>query len=236
MATLNMNPLGGRDGRLSAGLSRTRRAKAAGLPLAVLAVLVLSACGSLKDGTTTGAVDDYRERHPIVVGEAEHTLELPVATGEHTLTTGMKDVIRGFAQDRTARSSGVVRVLYPEGAVNTPAAHALRKQIASELVRAGIGRKYILEGSYPAQGDVAPVRLSYIATTATVASNCGEWPRDIAPTMDNRSYHNFGCASQNNLAAQIANPMDLIAPRAMTQIDADQRSNVIGTYRNGGGD
>ncbi|MDE1996302.1 MAG: pilus assembly protein CpaD, partial [Rhizobiaceae bacterium] len=43
----------------------------------------------------------------------------------------------------------------------------------------------------------------------------------------------FGCASQNNLAAQVANPTDLIAPRAMSPIDADQRSKVIDNYRNG---
>jgi len=35
---------------------------------------------------------------------------------------------------------------------------------------------------------------------------CGLWPRDLGPTYDrehyeNRQYHNFGCASQRNLAA-----------------------------------
>ena len=38
---------------------------------------------------------------------------------------------------------------------------------------------------------------------------------------------------QENLAAQVANPTDLISPRAMTPIDADQRSKVINDYRTG---
>ena len=56
----------------------------------------------------------------------------------------------------------------------------------------------------------------------------------LADTTDNKHYANFGCATQNNLAAQIANPGDLIAPRGMTPIDAERRSNVIETYRTGG--
>lgn len=214
-------------------IDNTHHRRAAGrLAVSALALLALASCGSL-DRTHTASIDDYRERHPIVVSEAEHVIDLPVASGDRTLTTGMKDVIRGFAAERSAKSSGVVRVLYPEGAVNSGAAGALRKQIAAELMRAGVARRDILEGSYAAGGTEAPVRLSYLAVSATVASECGEWPKDIMPGMNNGQYHNFGCATQNNLATQVANPMDLVGPRAMTPIDAEQRSNVISTYRGG---
>ncbi|GAI42846.1 unnamed protein product, partial [marine sediment metagenome] len=37
---------------------------------------------------------------------------------------------------------------------------------------------------------------------------------------------------QNNLAAQIANPADLLGPRASTTIDAERRGKVIDAYRN----
>ena len=70
-----------------------------------------------------------------------------------------------------------------------------------------------------------------IAITAK-AGPCGEWPEDlVANTMENRNYHNFGCATQANLAAQVANPMDLVQPRGMTPIDAEQRYLVIQDYR-----
>ena len=47
----------------------------------------------------------------------------------------------------------------------------------------------------------------------------------------NRQYHNFGCAYQNNIAAQIADPADLIGPRAQTPVDAEQRGQVMKRYR-----
>jgi pilus assembly protein CpaD len=49
--------------------------------------------------------------------------------------------------------------------------------------------------------------------------------------FSNQNYYNFGCATQNNLAAQIANPEDLVAPRGMTPIDATRRNAAIKEYR-----
>ncbi|MCX8995688.1 CpaD family pilus assembly protein [Rhizobiaceae bacterium BDR2-2] len=195
-------------------------------------VLLLSACGSARDGTTTGSIDDYRERHPIVVTEAEHSMDVPIAAGDHGLNMASREVIRGFARSRVERSQGTVQVLYPQGAPNSAAAQAARSQIVAELKRGGVDSRYIVEGSYAVPGgESAPIRLSYVATTAMVASTCGEWPKNIAPDMANRQYHNFGCAYQNNLAAQIANPSDLIGPRAMTPADAESRANALERYR-----
>jgi pilus assembly protein CpaD len=62
-------------------------------------------------------------------------------------------------------------------------------------------------------------------------NKCGRWPEDIADTTDNKHYANFGCSYQNNLAAQIANPADLLGPRKMTEIDAANRDRVIEVYQ-----
>jgi pilus assembly protein CpaD len=48
---------------------------------------------------------------------------------------------------------------------------------------------------------------------------------------ENKHYADFGCSYQNNLAAQIANPADLIGPRKQTSIDAERRGQVIDDYR-----
>ncbi|MEM1317919.1 MAG: CpaD family pilus assembly lipoprotein, partial [Pseudomonadota bacterium] len=75
--------------------------------------------------------------------------------------------------------------------------------------------------------------VSYHTVQASV-ERCGKWPEDLAGSnLDNRNWHNFGCANQNNMAAQIANPSDLVAPRGMTQADAERRNNVIEDYREG---
>ena len=50
-------------------------------------------------------------------------------------------------------------------------------------------------------------------------------------TFENKNYYNFGCATQNNLAAQIADPNDLLGPRRMTPADATQRGQALKRYR-----
>lgn len=183
---------------------------------------------------STGAIpDDYRTRHPISLAEVEHSLDVPVATGDRSMTVGTRDVIEGFVADYRGRSSGIIRIDYPTGSSNAAAAAHLRSELRSLLRRSGIAAGRIVETRYRTDGTSgAPIRLSFVATTA-MTNPCGEWPEDIGETFSNKNYHNFGCATQANLAAQIANPMDLVAPRAMTPIDAVRRSNVIGVYRAG---
>lgn len=200
---------------------------------ACLAALALSACAGPHDSLTTGGIpDDYRARHPIVVAEAQQAVDIPVASTDHRLTAAQRDVIRGFAANYIARASGPVYVMTPEGSPNTAAAYRLRGQIRAELSRRGIASTKIVNTSYAAAGpgDAAPIRLSFVGTTA-ITTQCGEWPANIAADLTNQNYYNFGCASQNNLAAQIANPEDLVAPRGMTPIDAQRRNNAIQEYR-----
>lgn len=213
-----------------------RLGKAAFAAVIAGATIVLSGCGANRDGMTTGSIpDDYRTRHPITVTEVEHTLDLPIASGDRNLNINTQDTIAGFAQDYRSMSSGTIQIMVPQGSPNAAAASIMRKQIRAELVSQGIPAPRIIETTYQAaaSGDAAPVRLSFVASTA-VTDQCGQWPEDLADnTVMNRNWHNFGCATQNNLAAQVANPMDLIAPRGMAPIDAARRSKVIGLYREG---
>jgi pilus assembly protein CpaD len=203
----------------------------------VLALIALSAVASgcaSPDGMTTGSVaDDYRERHPIVVTQAEHSVDIPVFPGDRRLTVGLRDTIRGFVQDFRQHSTGTIEIQSPQGSAGAASVSAFRRQIRQELMASGIASQRIVDTSYPA-GDSAPIRLRFLATTATTNA-CGQWPADMNDNaFDNRNWYNFGCASQNNLAAQLANPTDIVAPRATTAPDAEERGNVIRTYRTSG--
>ncbi|WP_425523387.1 CpaD family pilus assembly protein [Agrobacterium rosae] len=206
-----------------------------GLVLALLTTAAL-AQSCARDPMSTGAIpDDYRNRHPITLSEAQHSLDIPVSAGDNRLTVGMADNIKGFAQSYAATSSGVVQIQVPTGSANSAAASILKRQIRATLASSGIPAAKIVETPYRAapSGDAAPIRLSYIAVTA-MTGQCGQWPEDLSDnTYSNKNWYNFGCASQNNLAAQIANPMDLVGPRGMSPIDAERRSVVIGNYRAG---
>lgn len=208
---------------------RGRIAAAAAL---ALSAMLLSACGNSQ--LTTGSIpDDYRTRHPIMLAEGQSAIDIPVASGDVRLTIGMKDTVRGFAQSFKNSPAGVMQVQVPYGSYNAGAAQNLAGDIRRALVAEGIKPQRILMTSYGASpnGDAAPIRLSFVTTKAMTGA-CGEWPEDLSnDTMGNRNWYNFGCASQNNLAAQVANPTDLIAPRGMTPIDAAQRAKVISTYR-----
>jgi pilus assembly protein CpaD len=69
---------------------------------------------------------------------------------------------------------------------------------------------------------------------------CGLWPEDLGPTMNvayisNRPHWNHGCAIQRNLAAQVAEPADLVQPRADTPALTSRRATVLEKYRKGEG-
>lgn len=208
-------------------------AKKAGL-IAVVALAAGLLQGCARDPMTTNAIpDDYRTRHPITLSEAEHSLDIPVSAGDSRLTTAMADNVRGFAQNYASMSTGVINIQMPSGSPNSATAARMAKQIRSTLSGAGVAPGKIMQTRYAASanGDAAPIRLSYIAVTA-MTGQCGQWPEDLSDnTFANKNWYNFGCASQSNLAAQIANPMDLVGPRGMSPIDAERRAVVIDTYR-----
>lgn len=217
--------------QVTARISTAGRMSAAAVFLGISTLL--GSCANPDGMTTSSLPDDYRTRHPIVVGEAEKAIDIPIAAGDQGLTRGQSEVIAGFASNYLSSSKGIIRIVTPQGSINSGAAAAAAGDIRRLLVRMGVPKNRILHTGYEARGygSAAPVRLSYVAITAQVGP-CGEWPADLTlNTVENKNYHNFGCASQRNLAAQMANPNDLLGPRRMTPADAEQRGQAIERYR-----
>jgi len=201
--------------------------------LVALSAALLAGCAN-RDSIQVGSIpDDYRTNHPIVVGERERTIDLPVAASAHKVSREQAQVLAGFMDDYDAKSGAAVRILVPYGSANAAAASAVAAQMVDVIGRQGVPLSRILVNAYDAGApDVsAPIRVAYSAVTASVGK-CGRWPKDIAETSDNRHYANFGCAYQNNLAAQVANPYDLLGPRKMTEIDPENRASAIDAYKN----
>ncbi|MEM5493463.1 CpaD family pilus assembly lipoprotein [Hoeflea sp. AS16] len=204
----------------------------------LVAVSLLSGCAGWPGrSVTVGAVpDDYRTNHPIIVAEQERTVDIPVASGDRQLSISMRETVRGAAQNYGSSASGAIRIMVPVGSANAGAASVLSTQVADILRKEGVPGDRILSSPYHVSSpqDAAPIRIAFMAVTASTGE-CGRWPEDLlADTTQNKHWANFGCASQNNLAAQVANPGDLIAPRGMTPIDAERRSTVIEAYRENG--
>ena len=202
----------------------------------LLAGALLGGCAKVHNIEVGAVPDDYRTNHPIIVSEKQEVVDIPVASSDHRMNYGTMSIVRGFGQQYRSNASGTLTVMRPVGSANSRAAASVAKQIRSVLVDEGVPAGRIHTTTYSAQGqnDAAPIRLSFGAIAASV-EECGRWPKDLVlNTTENKHYENYGCATQNNLAAQIANPADLIAPRGTTPIDAQRRDNVITDYRKNG--
>ena len=200
----------------------------------VLATTTLSGCAMFgqRDHIEVGRIpDDYRTRHPIVIAETQKQLMVPVGNASRELSYAEKEVVSGFLANYGTQGSGAIYVSSPANAQNSGAAGHIANQVAEVAAANGYqGRVMIAQYDAPADQPMPPVIVSYGAITAS-AGPCGKWPEDVMANSENKNYQNFGCAYQNNLAAMVANPMDLLGPRKTGPIDAADRDKVIGDYR-----
>ena len=93
-------------------------------------------------------------------------------------------------------------------------------EIQSVLMAGGVPSRAITLRHYrPGRSPYAADDQAQLSEDCGGGGPCGLWPQDLGPNIDNaaynenRSYHNFGCATQRNLAAMIDNPADLEQPR-----------------------
>jgi len=203
------------------------------LPLVAIAAAALLAGCANRDSITVGSVpDDYRTNHPIVISQQDLKIDLPVGAGDRGMTRSQRQTLLGFLDGYDRSAAPLLTIAVPSGSANEVAARAAARDFARLAAASGISRKRISTLPYQAGGsDVsAPIRVSYTAVKAHT-DRCGRWPDDLLNNAENKHYANFGCSYQNNLAAQIANPADLIGPRKQTPIDAERRGQIIDDYR-----
>lgn len=195
-------------------------------------MVVLAGCAQQAPSNLNIAPTTYQQRHPIVVDTSPTTLDLPVGNERTHLTVGMKSAITGFAKDYRSSGAKGIQILVPSGSSNEVSAGHIARHAREILEDGGVHHKHIAVRSYTAHSVEAPghVRLSFTAVKARVASECGVWPTDISTGFKNQNYENFGCATQSNLAAIVADPNDLIEPRGRGAINAERTAVVVGGF------
>lgn len=222
-------------------VSRTIAAhRSAALRLLAAGSLTLALAGCYR---TTPVVqetypEDYRQRHPITLLEREHSVDVFISRNRGGLNASQRADVLAFAQTWKRESSSGVMIEVPAGGPTGRAVNESMREIRSLLAAAGIPGSVIRTHKYPATGaSLAVVKLNYTRLSAK-AGPCGLWPKDIGPGggeayIQNYSYWNLGCASQNNLAVMVANPADLVQPRAEASGYEARRSVVMDKYRKG---
>ncbi len=187
---------------------------------------------------TTIPIDDYRNRHPIVLAEARTAIDVFPSAGQDRLDTHTAKQIYAFAEQYRELGQGAVLVLLPRGR-NGGARRGLVADIKRVLNLGGV-RAGVIVSSYPVADPAlaSPIRLSYNGLKAVVHDQCGQWPNDLASASsiegwENKPYWNFGCATQTMIAAQTSDPRDLATPRGEEPADTQMRSRGIASIRKG---
>lgn len=197
--------------------------------LAALALAGLAACASTAPSdqgpSKVAATDTQQWTDRIKVTSAPDEIVLaPHATG---LSANQSAALEAL-MDRWLRAEA------RELVVTSPnSSGAMAIQIRDRLVTLGApGSRVRVVGFNPTGPEDDTIRVGFLRYEAEKLK-CGQRWENLAATRNNEAYDNFGCALAANLAAQVANPEDLIRPRDMTPPDAGRRDTVLGLYRKG---
>ena len=166
---------------------------------------------------------NVNQRYPIAVQPRMMSLNL-IYNGQSELDQNQNGQLARFAEDYRSHGSGSI-------SVSAPTAAAADIAVAS-LLEIGVARTQIMVGGVAGPNPLNDIRLTYIRYVAE-APPCGNWTQNLTYSANNVLPPNFGCATQHNLAAMVADPRDLVAPDATGQADAQRRLTVLQKYRAG---
>lgn len=218
-------------------LRRLARGLVAGVALAAM----LSGCSGVDRIVSNAGRDrsDYRDRHPIVLTDKAHTLDIFVGANAGALDPRQREDLRAFVEEFRERGEGTMTAFVPVGSTN-PGADAR----GIEAIRAALGgprwHARLAVETYAVENPSlsAPIRLSFAELAAKVPHPCGQWPKDLSGSntregIENEQYWNYGCATQHNLAALVADPIDLVRPQVEGRVDVVKRTAAIDKLRKG---
>jgi pilus assembly protein CpaD len=206
--------------------------------------VILGACtettGSVATPVARGVPEDYRLRHPITIQEANRSIVLFVGHARGGLSAAQRADVIGLARTWVSEGTGAIMVDVPANTSNARAAESAVHEARALLEASGVPRDGIKLRHYTPDDPrtLATVRLTY-PRMAAVAGPCGTWPEDLGPSIkdpnyfENKSYYNFGCAYQRNMAAMVDNPADLVQPRPETPAYTARRTEGFDKYRKG---
>lgn len=207
--------------------------------LVPLGVLALAGCAHVdRMKTSSIPMDDYRNRHPILLSESAQKLDIFPAPKTRGLDSRSAGQVAEFGRLYHSTGHGPISVFIPDSRT-APLHPGTVAAIRRALARGGAHTPVQIT-HYPVANPslASPVRLSFIGLKARVGDKCGQWPSDLASGSslqgwENKPYWNFGCSYQSAFAAQVADPRDLVGPRAEDPSDTTMRDRAIISLRKG---
>ena len=191
--------------------------RAAGAALALSLGLALAGCGGMPGNRTVESI------HQPVVQRIDYTID--VTTGPGGLSYPEQSRLAGWFEAMVLRYGDRV-------AIDDP----LQSSTTRSAIEGLVGRYGLLVGAD------APVTAGYVnaGTVRVIVSrskatvpHCPDWSANSDVNLNNATSSNYGCATNGNLAAMVANPEHLLkgdAGRGETVVMTG--SKAIESYRN----
>lgn len=194
--------------------------------------LALSAAALLAGCASTGAADA-----PPLTPLSRYALQvepgldrIALAVREDGLSANQQAALRDLAGRYLRGGVGAVRIQTPSG--DDPAAARQAWNAREALVAAGLPEARVLVDAYAAPDPRAPVLAGFETLVARVP-NCGAERRAMDNRFSNQGSLGLGCAVTANMAAQIADPRDIVGHRPMSPADSGRAAVVFDNYRRG---
>lgn len=177
----------------------------------------VAACNTLPDEPARGVA----AVNVPVVTNANYTFDAAAPDG--ALSPGEAERLNGWFQ---GLGVGYGDSVYVDGA----AADMARAQVAEVAGRYGL---LVTPGAPVTAGYVQPGMIRVVVNRRRAeVPGCPNWSRPASPDYNNLSMSNYGCAVNSNLAAMIADPVDLIHGREGTGVnDGATAVKAIDLYR-----
>jgi pilus assembly protein CpaD len=198
------------------------------LSAAALLAGCATASGPQADPTTPTALDAWSREVKVVAAPQD----IRLAPHETGLSVNQANALDGFVAAWMRAEARDVSVQASDTGPAARGANRVAWDARDRLVSLGVPAGKIRMSAYDGAADPkAPVVISFNRYVAEVPQ-CGAW-RNLSHSNDNRPYDNFGCAVSANLAAQVANPQDLISPRDTQPAEGGDRETMYDKYRKG---
>ncbi len=155
---------------------------------------------------------------------------IALAVHDQGLSANQHQALRGLVSRFVSEQASILRIESPSG--NDPAAAAQAYAMRDAMQAMGVPGDMIQVVGYDAPDARAPVLAGFETLRAHVP-DCSAEPRNLGSRFSNLPTGGFGCAVTANMAAQIANPRDILTPRELQPSDSGRAAVVFALYRQG---
>lgn len=200
-----------------------------GLAAGLAAAAALTGCAADSNPQTLALTPT--EHYGLTV--TSHPEQIAIGLHRSGLSVTQKAALGQFVSQWRDDGGGPVSLRAPVDGVDPALARRMQDEASAYLTQLGVPHEQVQASGYASnRAPGAPLLASYDRFEAQGPNCSGGWS-DLTSTGHNSTFGHFGCAVTANVAAQIANPRDLIAPAVMTPSDNLRRAAVLDKYRKG---